>query len=98
VRSGVALAQRFEHWVSAEPGWEVSSPRNFSVVCFRLTGAGADARNRALLERVNASGEIFISHCVLNGRYMLRLAVGQISTTQADVRCAWDVLRREAAA
>jgi aromatic-L-amino-acid decarboxylase len=64
-------------------------------VCFRLSGD--DDRNRALLERVNASGEIFISHCVLNGRYVLRLAVGQMSTTEDDVRRAWDVLVREAA-
>ena len=55
----------------------------FSVVCFRLRGE--DERNRALLERVNASGEIFISHAVLDGRYVLRLAVGQMRTTEADV-------------
>ena len=78
-----------------EPGWELCAPRRFSVVCFRLEGP--DERNRALLERVNASGEIFISHAVLNGRYVLRLAIGQMSTTDDDVRRAWDVLRREAA-
>jgi aromatic-L-amino-acid decarboxylase len=62
-------------------------------VCFRCHGD--DVRNRALLERVNASGEIFISHAVVNGRYVLRLAVGQMRTTEHDVRRAWDVLRRE---
>ena len=55
-----------------------------------------DERNRRLLERVNASGEIFVSHAVLDGRYVLRLAVGQMSTTEADVRRAWDVLRATA--
>jgi aromatic-L-amino-acid/L-tryptophan decarboxylase len=45
---------------------------------------------------VNATGEIFISHTKLNGRYTLRLAVGNARTTEADVRRAWDVLRREA--
>ena len=54
---------------------------------------GDDERNRALLERVNASGEIFISHAVLNGRYVLRLAIGNFHTTEQDVRRAWDVLR-----
>jgi aromatic-L-amino-acid decarboxylase len=101
VRSGIALAARFAELVEAEPGWELCAPRPFSVVCFRLTAAepaDADARNRALLERVNATGEIFISHAVLGGRYVLRLAVGQQSTTGADVEQAWDVLRREAAA
>jgi aromatic-L-amino-acid decarboxylase len=97
VRSGVRLAALFASWVEEEPGWELCAPREFSVVCFRLTGDDADARNAALLERVNASGEIFISHCVLGGRYVLRLAVGQLSTTEEDVRRAWEVLRRESA-
>ena len=96
IRSGVELAAKFEQWVDAEPGWELCAPREFSVVCFRLSGS--DARNRALLERVNASGEMFISQAVLNGRYVVRLAIGQMSTTEDDVRRAWDVLRREAAA
>ncbi len=96
IRRGVQLAATFEDWVGAEPGWELCAPRPFSVVCFRLEGS--DERNRALLERVNASGEIFISHAVLHGRYVLRLAVGQLRTTEADVRIAWDLLRREAEA
>jgi aromatic-L-amino-acid decarboxylase len=96
IRSGVELAARFESWVAAEPGWEVAAPRPFSVVCFRLDGD--DARNQELARRVNATGEIFLSHAVLNGRYVLRLAVGNMQTQEEDVRRAWDVLRREAAA
>ena len=96
IRRGVELAAMFEEWVGAEPGWELCAPRPFSCVCFRLEGS--DERNRDLLERVNAKGEIFISHAVLHDRYVLRLAVGQLRTTEADVRIAWDVLRREAVA
>jgi aromatic-L-amino-acid decarboxylase len=88
------LAATFERWVDQADGWVLCAPRRFSVVCFRLEGE--DERNRRLLERVNASGEIFISQAVLNGRYTLRLAVGQLSTTEDDVRRAWDVLTREA--
>ncbi len=95
VRGGVALAAMFERWVADEPGWELCAPRPFSVVCFALTGG--DDRNRELLARVNETGEIFISHAVLNGRYVLRLAVGQMRTSEDDVRRAWDVLRSEAA-
>jgi aromatic-L-amino-acid decarboxylase len=95
IRSGVRLAGLFEQLVASEPGWELCAPRPFSVVCFRL--AGADDLNERLLQRVNASGEMFISHAVLDGRYALRLAVGQMSTTDRDIRLAWDVLRREAA-
>jgi aromatic-L-amino-acid decarboxylase len=68
----------------------------FSVVCFRREGS--DDENQALLERVNASGEIYISHTVLDGRYVLRLAIGNARTTEDDVRLAWDVVRREAQA
>jgi aromatic-L-amino-acid decarboxylase len=96
VRHGVRLAELFEGWVAAEPGWELCAPRPFSVVCFRLEGP--DERNRELLERVNAEGEIFISHAVLNGRYVLRLAVGQMRTTEDSVALAWEVLRETAAA
>ncbi|MBV8951488.1 MAG: hypothetical protein JOZ99_11475 [Actinobacteria bacterium] len=95
IREHVRLAALLEQGVRDEPGWEVCAPRHFSVVCFRLRGD--DERNRLLLERVNAGGEIFISHAVLRGRYVLRLAVGQQRTRLEDVRRAWDVLRREAA-
>ena len=91
IRSGIRLAERFEGWVAADPGWELCAPRRFSVVCFRANGS--DERNRDLLERVNAGGEIFISHAVLGGRYVLRLAVGQTSTSEASLELAWDVLR-----
>jgi aromatic-L-amino-acid decarboxylase len=96
IRRGVELATLFERWVAEEAGWELCAPRPFSVVCFRL--AGSDERNRELLERVNSSGEIFVSHARLKGRYVLRLAVGQMRTQEEDISRAWDVLRREASA
>jgi aromatic-L-amino-acid decarboxylase len=94
IRRGIALAETFERWVSEEPGWEVCAPRHFSLVCFRVDGD--DQRNQALLERVNAGGEIFISHAVLDGRFVLRMAIGQMSTRQPDILRAWGLLRREA--
>lgn len=94
IREAIRLAARFEGWVSEEPGWEICAPRPFSLVCFRL--AGSDEVNEALLERVNASGEVYLSHTRLDGRYVLRLAVGNARTTEDDVRLAWDILRREA--
>ena len=91
IREAIRLAELFEGWVRDEPGWELCAPRPFSVVCFRREGS--DEENEAILERVNASGEIFISHTRLNGRYVLRLAIGSDRTTEDDVRRAWDVLR-----
>jgi aromatic-L-amino-acid/L-tryptophan decarboxylase len=92
IREHVRLAAEFERWVAGEPGWEVCAPRLFSLVCFRRDGS--DEENEALLERVNASGEVFLSHTRLDGRYVLRLAIGNARTTEDDVRLAWHVLRR----
>jgi len=94
IRHGVGLAQTFERWVRAEPGWELSAPRHFSVVCFRHDGP--DELNERLMHRVNETGEIFISHAVLNGRLVLRLAIGHPSTTEADIARAWELLRAHA--
>ena len=96
IREHVRLAELFEGWVRDEPGWELAAPRPFSVVCFHREGS--DEENERLLANVNATGEIFISHTKLDGRYVLRLAIGNLRTTEADVQRAWDVLRREAAA
>jgi aromatic-L-amino-acid/L-tryptophan decarboxylase len=96
IRRAVELATLFEEWVRSEPGWEVVAPREFSLVCFRLDAA--DEANDLLVERVNRSGEVFISPTTLAGRTVLRLAVGNARTTEDDVRRAWAVLRREAAA
>jgi aromatic-L-amino-acid decarboxylase len=95
IREHLRLAELFERWVRDEAGWEVTAPRHFSLVCFRRQGSDED--NERLLERVNDSGEVFLSHTRFDDRYMLRLAVGNFRTTEDDVRLAWDVLRREAA-
>jgi len=94
IREHIRLATLFEEWVRDEPGWELCAPRHFSLVCFRHEGS--DEANEALLERVNATGEVFLSHTRLDGRFVLRLAVGNARTTEGDLRLAWDVLRREA--
>jgi aromatic-L-amino-acid decarboxylase len=94
IREAVRLGELFEGWIRDEPGWEICAPRHFSLVCFRRDGS--DAENEAIVERANASGELFLSHTRLNDRYVLRLAVGNERTTEADVRRAWDALRRMA--
>jgi len=96
LREHIRLAELFESWVRAEPGWEVTAPRHFSLVCFRRDGSDAD--NERLLEHVNDTGEVFLSHTRFGGRYQLRMAIGNFRTAEEDVRLAWDVLKREAAA
>jgi aromatic-L-amino-acid/L-tryptophan decarboxylase len=95
IRDAIRLGELFERWVRGESGWELSAPRNFSVVCFRRDAS--DEENEAIVDRVNGSGEAFLSHTRLNGRYVIRLAVGNERTTQEDVRRAWDAIRQVAA-
>jgi aromatic-L-amino-acid decarboxylase len=93
------LARMFADWIDASSEFERLAPVPFSVVCFRAVGPGAstdaetDGLNERILEAVNAGGEIFISHTRLNGRYALRLAIGNLHTTESHVRRAWQILR-----
>jgi len=98
----VRLARLFAEWVDAHADFERVADVPFSVVCFRgrpsaLDEAALDAFNERLLEAVNASGEIFLSHTRLDGRYVLRLAVGNLRTTETHVARAWELLREHAA-
>ena len=96
LREHIRLAELFAGWVEASPDWELVAPQRFSLVVFRRNGS--DEENEAARRaRQRARGEIFISHTKLDGRYVLRLAIGNARTTEADVRRAWDVLNREAA-
>ncbi|HEX6973884.1 MAG TPA: pyridoxal-dependent decarboxylase [Vicinamibacterales bacterium] len=96
------MAREFAAWVDASERFERLAPAPFSVVCFRATAPGMDEAaldrlNERLLDAVNASGEIFISHTKLNGRYALRLAIGNLHTTDAHVLRAWELIQHLAA-
>jgi aromatic-L-amino-acid/L-tryptophan decarboxylase len=98
IREHVRLARAFAGWVEAEPEWEVLAPVPFSLVVFRhvppsADDAGADAHNERLLERVNAGGRVFLSPTRVRGRLGLRVAVGNLRTTEERLREAWDALR-----
>ena len=93
------LAALFARWVDADPDFERLAPVPFSVVCFRARPAGAahderdlDALNERLLDRVNRSGEVFLSHTQLHDRMALRLAIGHLRTTEQHVARAWSLL------
>lgn len=95
IREHIRLGKLFASWVAADGRFEVAAPVLFSVVCFRLKAD--DATNQKLMDRVNASGKIFISHTRLNDQLTLRFAVGNLRTTEDHVRMAWDLIGKEAA-
>jgi len=90
------LARLFADWVDASDRFERVAPVPFSVVCFRLRGDADDARNARVLDAVNASGDVFLSHTKLDGRFVLRLAIGNINTTEEHVARAWELLTHAA--
>ena len=91
------LARCFADWVDASDRFERLAPAPFSVVCFRANPAAPagdlDDLNARLLDAVNATGEVFLSHTRLDGRFALRLAVGHIRTEERHVRRAWTLLQ-----
>jgi aromatic-L-amino-acid decarboxylase len=91
LRRHIQFAQKFSAWVDADKRFERVAPVPFSVVCFRLRGS--DALNKALIEKVNASGTIYLSHTALNGQYVIRVAIGNIATALADVELAWKLIQ-----
>jgi aromatic-L-amino-acid decarboxylase len=88
--------------VRAEDGWRVVAPHPLSVVCFRYERGDAaaveDARNLAIVDAVNATGEAFVSTTKLDGRVAIRVAIGNERTTPADVALVWQLLRDAARA
>src|SRR5215213_4065265 len=106
IREHCRLAASFAGWVEASTDWELLAPVPLSVVCFRARprvegetddarAARLDALNERLMEAVNATGEIFLSHTKLGGRFTLRLAVGNIRTEESHVRRAWALLNEK---
>jgi aromatic-L-amino-acid decarboxylase len=91
IREHVRLAQEFASWVDADGRFERTAPTPFSTVCFRFHGT--DEENRAIQEKVNDTGEIFISGTVLNGRFSLRVAIGNQATTQKHVERLWALIQ-----
>jgi aromatic-L-amino-acid decarboxylase len=99
IREHCRLARVFAGWVTEDERFELVAPVPFSTVCFRLAGgsaAASEARNQRLLAAVNARGPVFLSHTKLAGGYVLRVAVGNIRTTEEHLRTAWRLLREEA--
>jgi aromatic-L-amino-acid/L-tryptophan decarboxylase len=92
IRTHVGLAADFASWVRADPRFEVVAPHPLSLVCFRLVGD--DGPNEKLLAAVNDSGEAYLSHTRVGGRYVLRLAIGGTSTARRHVEAVWALLTR----
>lgn len=94
VRQHVALAQRFAERVRQDDRFELAAPVPLNLVCFRLKAG--DAANQALLDRLNRSGDLYLTHTKLDGRFTLRMSVGQTNTQARHVENAWKRIQETA--
>ncbi len=95
LRSQIAWTQELASAIDADPHFERMAPAPFTVVCFRFKGSDDD--NRRLIEAVNATGKAFLSGTVLNGRFTVRLAIGNMGMTRDDVMAVWELVKQSAA-
>jgi aromatic-L-amino-acid decarboxylase len=94
IREHVRLAQQFAGWIENDTRFELAAPVPLNLVCFRLKSGDAD--NQKLMDALNQSGDLYLTHTKLKGKLTLRLSVGQTTTAEGHVRRAWERIQEEA--
>ncbi len=104
IRNHIEMAREFESWILEDPRFELTAPTTINLVCFRYHPPGGvkteeelEKINKDLMDRVNRSGKMFVSHTKLKGKFTIRLVVGQTNTTREHVRKAWELIQESAA-
>ncbi len=95
IRRHVELAQQFAGWVRGDEDFELAAPIPLNLVCFRHKAG--DAANQGIMDRLNRSGDLVLTHTKLDGKLTLRICVGQTHTEARHVERAWERIREEAA-
>jgi aromatic-L-amino-acid/L-tryptophan decarboxylase len=91
IRRHVELTHEFASWVQADENFELAAPVPLNLVCFRHRGG--DEKNQKIMERVNQSGEVYLTHTKLNDKFTLRMCIGQTNTELCHVENAWKHIR-----
>jgi aromatic-L-amino-acid decarboxylase len=95
IREHVRLAQQFVEWVRGDARFELAAPARLNLVCFRLRSGDED--NQRLMDRLNASGDLYLTHTKLDSKFTLRLCIGQTNTEARHVLRAWERIQEETA-
>jgi len=95
IRRHIEIAQQFARWVEQDDHFELAAPAPLNLVCFRH--CGGDESNQRLMDRLNESGHLYLTHTRLNDRLTLRFCVGQTNTAGRHVEQAWRRIQEEAA-
>jgi len=108
LREQIQLANLLANWIESDNRFELAAPVSMGVVCFRWVGSARcadrtpqrgvptnqklDNLNRALVERINASGRVYLTQTKLGGRTVMRIGFGNVLTTEEHVRKAWELI------
>lgn len=98
IREHCRLAKLFAVWVEISENFELLAPVNFALICFRANPKktkDADALNEKLMNEINASGEAYLSHTKLDGKFTLRLSVGSIRVEERHIEKIWNLLNKK---
>ncbi|HVE58071.1 MAG TPA: pyridoxal-dependent decarboxylase [Pyrinomonadaceae bacterium] len=98
IREHCRLARLFAGWVDDSEDFEMLAPVPFALCCFRACPQGVDdldALNENIMNEINASGEAYLSHTKLDGKFTLRLSVGSIRVEERHLRKVWDLLNEK---
>jgi aromatic-L-amino-acid decarboxylase len=93
IREHVRLAQDFASWVRGDARFELAAPATLNLVCFRLRSGDRDSQ--LLMDRLNTSGDLYLTHTKLDGRFTLRMCIGQTNTEARHVERAWERIQQE---
>jgi aromatic-L-amino-acid decarboxylase len=98
IKNHISLANEFAGWIENEKGFELMAPVPFSTVCFRVNPGDKSEKelndlNEKLLERINSSGKLFLSHTKLNGKFVIRLTIGSIRQERKHIEEAWQIIK-----
>jgi len=99
VNRHIAMARDFASWLEADASFELMAPQQLSLVCFRFNPGALNDKdlnhiNQQLMERINATGTVFLTHTILRGRFTLRLSIGQRTTSARHVQQAWQLIKK----
>lgn len=101
IRKHIAMAQMFKEWLEEDQRFELMAPVDLSLICFRLNDGRSEQEleelNKELMELVNSTGKLFMTHTALRSKFTLRLVVGSRTTEEEHVRRAWDIIKEKAA-
>lgn len=94
VRQHIELTNKLVDWLRSDPRFEIVAPVSLNLVCFRLKGP--DSTSETLMQKLNSSGRLFLSHTKLNGRFALRMCIGQTYVEEEHIRAAWQQIQQYA--